>query len=193
MNLATQPTFFTSQSDFRKWLEENHDKASELIVGFYKVGSGKPGMTWSESVDQAICFGWIDGIRKSIDKDSYFIRFTPRNPKSIWSAVNIRKVETLTAQGLMQAAGIAVHNLRKESKSGIYSYENKEIRLPDDFEKEFRLNEKAWAYFQSMPFSYRKPAIYWVMSARQETTRLKRLAELICDSEAARKIKPLSY
>lgn len=193
MKTDTQPTFFATQADFRKWLKENHSKASELIVGFYKVGSGKPSMTWSESVDQAICFGWIDGIRKSIDKDSYLIRFTPRNPKSIWSTVNIRKVETLMDQGLMQAAGIAAHNLRKENKSGIYTYENKEIRLPDDFEKAFRLNEKAWAYFQSMPFSYRKPAIYWVMSARQEATRAKRFDELLRDSEAARKIKPLSY
>jgi uncharacterized protein YdeI (YjbR/CyaY-like superfamily) len=193
MNLDIQPTFFARQSDFRKWLEQNHDSESELFVGYYKVGSGKPSMTWSESVDQAICFGWIDGIRKSIDADSYFIRFTPRNPKSIWSAVNIKKVETLTAQGLMKAAGIAAYNLRKAHKSGTYTYENKEIKLPEEFEKEFISNEKAWAYFQAMPFSYRKPAIYWVMSARQETTRNKRLDELIRDSEAGRKIKPLSY
>lgn len=193
MNLNVQPAFFATQSDFRKWLERNHGKATELFVGFYKVGSGIPSMTWSQSVDQAICFGWIDGIRKSIDKDSYFIRFTPRKPTSIWSAVNIKKVEELSIQGLMQPAGLASFNFRKEHKSRIYAYEKEAIKLSDDFEKKFKANRKAWEFFQSLPPSYHKPAINWVMSAKQEATSIKRLEELINDSESGRKIKRLSY
>src|SRR3954469_8155502 len=117
MNLEVEPTFFADQCEFRKWLEENHEREAELIVGFYKVGSGKPSMTWSQSVDQALCFGWIDAVRKSIDQDSYLIRFTKRRPKSIWSAVNIKKVEELAKLGLMKPAGIAAFNLREESRS----------------------------------------------------------------------------
>jgi uncharacterized protein YdeI (YjbR/CyaY-like superfamily) len=193
MNLEIKPTFFATQEHFRKWLEKNHSKASELFVGFYKVNSGKPSMTWSESVDQAICFGWIDGVRKSIDKDSYFIRFTPRKPTSIWSAVNIKKVEDLTKQGLMQPAGLASFKLRKEHKSKIYTYENEAIKLSADFEKKFKANKKAWEFFQSLPPSYHKSALNWVMTAKQEVTSIKRLEELITDSEAGRKIKRLSY
>ena len=193
MNLEVQPTFFETALEFRSWLDKNHKKAQELIVGFYKVGSGKKSITWSESVDQAICFGWIDGIRKSIDKDSYFIRFTPRKPTSIWSAVNIEKVHELTKKGLMRPTGLAAFQMRKESKSQIYSYENEAAKLSAEFEKQFKANKKAWAYFQTLPPSYHKPAINWVMGAKQEATRRKRLAELISDSENGRKIKPLSY
>lgn len=193
MNLEVQPTFFATQSDFRKWLEKNHSKATELFVGFYKVGSGKPSMTWSQSVDHAICFGWIDGVRKSIDKYSYFIRFTPRKPTSIWSAINIKKVEDLTKQGLMQPAGLASFKLRKEHKSKIYAYEKEAVKLSDHFEKKFKANKKAWKFFQSLPPSYHRSAIHWVMSAKQETTSIKRLDELITDSEAGQKIKRLSY
>jgi uncharacterized protein YdeI (YjbR/CyaY-like superfamily) len=192
MNLDVQPTFFPTQSDFRKWLEENHDKEKALFVGFHKVGSGQASMTWSESVDQALCFGWIDGVRKSIDKNGYFIRFTPRKPKSIWSAVNIKKVEALTKQGLMKPAGLAAYNLRDEKRSKIYAYEKEQVRLSADFENQFRANKEAWDFFQSLPPSYHKPAINWVMSAKQESTRIKRLAELMNDSAAKRKIKQLS-
>ena len=184
MNLEVQPTFFATQSDFRKWLEKNHSKATELFVGFYKVNSGKPSMTWSQSVDQAICFGWIDGVRKSIDKDSYFIRFTPRKPTSIWSAVNIRKMEVLTKKGLMQPAGLASFENRKENKSKIYSYEKEEVKFSPKLKKQFKANKNAWDYFQSLAPSYRKPATNWVMSAKQETTKLKRLNEIIADSHA---------
>lgn len=193
MNLDVQPTFFATQSDFRKWLENNYDKATELFVGFYKVGSGKPSMTWSESVDQALCFGWIDGVRKSIDKDSYFIRFTPRKPTSIWSAVNIKKVETLSSQGLMHPAGMASFELRQAHKSAIYTYEKEAVKLSAAFERQFRANKKAWAFFQSLPPSYHRSAIDWVMSARQEKTSIKRLDELIHESAAGKKIKRLSY
>lgn len=193
MNLQTKPTFFATPLLFRKWLEKNYDKQTELIVGFYKVNSGKPSMNWSQSVDQALCFGWIDGIRKSIDNDSYLIRFTPRKPTSIWSAVNIKKVEELLEQGLMMPAGIASYNLRKDHKSKIYSYEIGEVKLSAEFEKTFKANKKAWTFFHSLPLSYRKPAINWVMSAKQPSTKIKRLHQLILDSESSRKIKSLSY
>jgi uncharacterized protein YdeI (YjbR/CyaY-like superfamily) len=193
MNLEVQPIFFATQSDFRKWLTKNHRKATELFVGFYKVDSGKPSMTWSQSVDQAICFGWIDGVRKSINKDSYFISFTPRKPTSIWSAVNIKKVEELTKKGLMQPAGLASFKLKKEHKSKIYAYEKEAVKLSAEFEKKFKANKRAWAFFQSLPPSYHRSALDWVMSAKQKTTSIKRLDELITDSEAGRKIKRLSY
>ena len=193
MNLAAEPTFFATQPDFRRWLEKNHDKATELYVGFYKTGSGKQNMTWSQSVDQAICYGWIDGVRKSIDKDSYFIRFTPRKPKSIWSGINIKKVEELSRQGLMKPQGLTAFNLLEGSRSKIYSHENEPVKLHQHFENQFKTNKKAWDFFQSMPPWYRNTAFNWVMGAKQEATREKRLGELISDSEAGRKIKPLSY
>lgn len=179
-----EPKFFKKQSDFRKWLEKNHQKETELIVGFYKVDSGKPSMSWSESVDEALCFGWIDAVRKSIDAERYQIRFTRRKPSSIWSAVNIRKMEELTAKGLMQPAGLAIFEHRKEEKSKVYAHENAEVTLSPEFEKQFKKNKKAWEYFQSLAPSYRKPATNWVMSAKQEATQLKRLNELIEESAA---------
>ena len=178
------PTFFAKQSDFRNWLEKNHKKETELLVGFYKVDSGKQSMTWTQSVDEALCFGWIDGVRKSIDNDSYQIRFTQRKPTSIWSAVNIQKIEVLTKQGRMQPAGLASFENRKENKSKIYSYENEEVKFSPELKKQFKANKNAWDYFQSLAPSYRKPSTNWVMSAKQETTKLKRLNELIADSQA---------
>ena len=175
--------FFPTQLDFRKWLEENHKKEKELIVGFYKVDSGKPSMTWSQSVDQALCFGWIDGIRKSIDKESYCIRFTPRRPTSIWSTVNINKVETLIKQGLMQPAGLEIYKQRKEEKSGIYSFENEAKKFSDNFEKRFKANSEAWNFFISQAKSYQKTAIHWIMSAKQEKTQISRLEKVIIESE----------
>lgn len=178
------PTFFAKQSDFRNWLEKNHKKEAELLVGFYKVDSGKHSMTWTQSVDEALCFGWIDGVRKSIDNDSYQIRFTQRKPTSIWSAVNIHKIEVLTKQGLMQPAGLASFKNRKKNKSKIYSYENEEVKFSPELKKQFKENKNAWDYFQSLAPSYRKPSTNWVMSAKQETTKLNRLNELIADSQA---------
>ncbi|MBK8805732.1 MAG: YdeI/OmpD-associated family protein [Bacteroidales bacterium] len=177
------PIFFPSQNEFRKWLEENHDKKTELFVGFYKVNSGKPSMTWSQSVDQALCFGWIDSVRKSIDHESYQNRFTPRKKTSIWSAVNIKKVEELIRLGLMQKAGLASFNLRTVNKSKIYSFENEEMKFPPEFEAQFKANKQAWEYFQSLAPSYKKSSSHWVMSAKQEATRLKRLNELIKNCE----------
>lgn len=178
------PTFFTTQEEFRKWLEKNHKKETELLVGFHKVNSGKSSMTWSQSVDQALCFGWIDGVRKSIDANSYQIRFTPRKPTSIWSTVNILKITELTRKGLMKPNGIESFQNRTENKSNIYSHENEEVNFSPGFEKQFKANKIAWNYFQSLAPSYRKLSKNWVMSAKQETTRVKRLKELIKDSEA---------
>jgi len=180
----TIPIFFAKQSDFRKWLQKNHKRKTELLVGFYKVSSGKPSMTWSQSVDEALCFGWIDGVRKSIGKDSYQIRFTQRKPTSIWSAINIKKVEELTKEGLMQAAGFASFEKRRESKSKIYSYEKDKVELTPNLKRRFKANKKAWEYFQSLAPSYRKVSAHWVMSAKQETTQIKRLNQLISDSAA---------
>ncbi len=187
------PTFFPRPSDFRAWLKKHHKTEKELLVGFYKKGSGKESITWPESVDEALCFGWIDGIRRSIDDESYSIRFTPRNPKSNWSAVNIKKVEELTQKGLMQPAGLLSFSLRQEHRSAIYTYENKPKALEPAMEKKFKANKKAWKWFEAQSLSYRKTAFYWIMSAKQESTRLSRLETLIADSEAERIIKPLSY
>ena len=177
------PIFFLTENLFRKWLEKNYDKETELHVGFYKVNSGKTSMTWSKSVDQALCFGWIDGVRLSIDKESYQIRFTPRRKTSIWSAVNIKKVEILTKQGLMHKSGLDIFKHRTESKSKIYAFENEEVKLSQDFEKIFKKNKVAWDYFKTLAPTYRKPSLNWVMSAKQESTKMKRLNKLITDSE----------
>lgn len=178
--------FFAKQSDFRKWLQKNHKKETELLVGFYKVGSGVPSMTWSQSVDEALCFGWIDGVRKSINEVSYQIRFTQRKSSSIWSAINIKKIEALTKQGLMRPAGLASFEKRVESKSKIYSHEKEEVALTKNFIKQFKKNKKAWKYFQLLAPSYRKVSTHWVMSAKQETTQIKRLDQLISESASGK-------
>jgi len=152
----TIPTFFANRSDFRKWLQKNHKTKTELLVGFYKVDSGKPSITWPQSVDEALCFGWIDGVRKSINNESYQIRFTQRKPTIIWSAINIKKVEVLTKQGLMQPAGLASFEKRVGGRSKIYSYEKDEVEFTPAFKKQFKANKKAWDYFQSRAPSYRK-------------------------------------
>ncbi|MEZ5344551.1 MAG: YdeI/OmpD-associated family protein [Pyrinomonadaceae bacterium] len=183
-----KPVFFSSQDRFRKWLEKNHEREPELLVGFYKVATGKPSMTWSESVDQALCFGWIDGIRRKIDEESYSIRFTPRNPKSIWSAVNIAKVAELTKLGLMKPAGIAAFEKRDEKKSRIYSYERKNPKFSSEILKEFKANKNAWKFFCDQPPSYRKTITFWVMSAKQDATRKRRLLKLIEACEEGKRL-----
>jgi uncharacterized protein YdeI (YjbR/CyaY-like superfamily) len=188
-----KPQFFSDQLKFREWLKKNHTSKTELLVGFYKVTSGKKSMTWSQSVDEALCFGWIDGVRKSIDEISYTIRFTPRRPTSIWSTVNIRKMKELSEKGLMQSAGLEAFKHRNENKSSIYTYEKNPLSLDKTFEKQFKANKKAWNYFQNMAPSYRKAVTNWVMTAKQESTRLKRLQELIRDCETGKKIKQLDY
>ncbi|MEL1255641.1 YdeI/OmpD-associated family protein [Flavobacterium sp. DGU38] len=172
-------TFFPTQEKFRAWLEKNYQTETELLVGFYKVSSKKPSMSWSESVDQALCFGWIDGIRKTIDDESYTIRFTPRKKSSIWSAINIKKIDQLTKAGLMKEAGLKAFEFRSEERSKIYSHEKEAYVLDSEFEKQFKANEVAWEYFDKQAPSYKKVMIHWIMSAKQEKTRLSRLEKTI--------------
>ncbi len=179
INYNMQPIFFATQTDFRIWLSTNHKKESELYVGFYKIASGKASITWSQSVDQALCFGWIDGVRKSIDHESYGIRFTPRKPSSIWSAINIKKVEVLTKSGLMKAEGIKAFELRTENKSRIYSHENETSILSSTYEALFKKNKIAWNFFHQQAPSYKKVMIHWIMSAKQEKTQQSRLEKII--------------
>ena len=187
------PTFFATPSEFRAWLEENHARIPELSVGFYKTGSGRPSITWPEAVDQALCFGWIDGARRGIDDVSYKIRFTPRKTRSFWSAVNIKRVGELAALGQMTTAGTRAFEQRAGERSGVYSYEqSKTVRLDDAYELRFRANEQAWSFFTSQPPWYQRAAIWWVVSAKREETRLRRLAALIEDSERGRTVGPLT-
>ena len=189
----TNVKFFATPADFRKWLAAHHETASELWVGFYKKESGRPGITWPQSVDEALCVGWIDGIRKRLDDESYVIRFTPRKAQSTWSAVNIARVAELTREGRMKAAGLAAFERRSDEKSAIYAYEQRKTATLDEAaERRFRANAKAWEFFQSQAPWYRRTAIYKVMSAKREETRQKRLAELIADSAAGRRLRELT-
>jgi len=183
--------YFKTQNDFRKWFEKNHKKAGELWVGYYKKSTGKPSIDWPHSVDEALCFGWIDGIRKSIDESSYKIRFTPRKPGSHWSAVNIKKIEELKKQGFVKPEGLKAFNMRKEEKSAMASYENKDRSFDEQYESMIKKNKKAWEYFKSQPLWYQRTAGWWIMSAKKEETRLKRLAILIDDSQNKKTIAPL--
>ena len=192
MTAPTDATFFATPAEFRRWLERNHAKAKELWVGFYKKGTGKPSITWPEAVAEALCYGWIDGVRRSIDDDSYRIRFTPRKPNSTWSAVNIRTAQELIAAGRMRPAGLAAFENRREDLERRYSFEQGNVAFEPWMEKEFRKRKKAWAFFESQPPSYRKAATWWVISAKREETRRKRLQTLIDDSVAGRRIKPLT-
>lgn len=190
---AMNPIFFATPAEFRAWLAAHHLTSQELWVGFYKKGSGQPSITWPEAVDEALCVGWIDGIRKSIDDVSYTIRFTPRKADSTWSAVNIKRVAELEAAGLMQPAGLKAFGKRKEAKSGIYAYEQRDTAmLGDAYEQQFRTNQQAWDFFQAQPPWYRRTATWWVISAKKEETRLKRLATLIEDSAQGRTIASLT-
>lgn len=167
----------------------HHKKENELLVGYYKVSSGKPSMTWSESVDQALCFGWIDGVRRSVDKESYCIRFTPRRSTSIWSSINIKKVEELEKQGLMTPEGQKAFALRKGNKSRIYSHEKESIQLNPNYEKKFKKEKSAWLFFSTQSPSYKKVMIHWIMNAKQEKTRLSRLEKTIKISEEQKRME----
>jgi uncharacterized protein YdeI (YjbR/CyaY-like superfamily) len=186
-----KPTFFSRPIAFRHWLKKNHASKTEFWVGFHKKGTGKPSMNWPESVDQALCFGWIDGLRRSFNAESYMIRFTPRKPTSVWSAVNTKKAHALIRLGLMQPTGARAFERRDVKKSNRYSFEQKHVKMESLHEKKFRTNTLAWRYFQSQSPSYRRTATWWVVSAKQEATRRRRLATLISDSEAGRRIAPL--
>jgi len=174
------PRFFATPEQWRDWLERHHATVSELWVGFYKKGSGRPSITWPESVDQALCFGWIDGVRRRLDDDRYVIRFTPRRKGSIWSSVNLARVEELARLGLMHAAGLRAHASRQAARSGVYAYEQrKTAELPPALLARFKRHRKAWSYFQAQPSGYRRTAAWWVISAKKEETRHRRLARLI--------------
>jgi len=182
------PKFFKTPPAFRKWLEAHQATSKELWVGFYKKGSGKPSIDWPQSVDEALCFGWIDGIRKSIDEESYQIRFTPRKPRSVWSAVNIRNVERLVKEKRMRPAGLKAFEVRKEYRSGIYSYEQRSAELVEPYLGKLKRNQAAWKFFQAQPAGYRKQMNWYVVSAKQEETRIKRLEILINASAKGRRL-----
>jgi uncharacterized protein YdeI (YjbR/CyaY-like superfamily) len=187
-----EPRFFATPAQLRAWFEAHHVDAPELLVGFYKKGSGRRSITWPESVDEALCFGWIDGVRRRIDDESYSIRFTPRRPRSIWSEVNIKRAGELIEQGRMTPAGVAAFEARDEARSAVYSYEQRHrAALEPEQEERLRANTAAWEWFQSRPPSWRRSAIYWVTSAKRAETRERRLATLIEDAAAGRMPKAL--
>ena len=188
--LPLSPVFFENAESFRRWLAHNGKGATELVVGFRKVGTGERSLTWPESVDEALCFGWIDGVRKRIDEHSYQIRFTPRRPDSIWSAVNVAKVHALTAQGRMQPAGLTAFARRTQHKSGVYSYEQAgTLQLTAEEIREFKMKSvPAWQYFEASPPSYRRTILHWVTSARQTVTRSRRLARLVAACKVGQRL-----
>ena len=182
-----KPIYFPSPAEFRAWLEKHHDSATELLVGFHKRGTGKPSMTWPESVDEALCFGWIDGVRRSVDEERYTIRFTPRTAKSNWSKVNLARVEELKKLGRMTPAGLRAHEQRSAKRD--YAYESRPQAFSPEFEKQFRANKKAWTFFDAQPPYYRKLMMFWVMSAKRDETRLSRLEKLIAASAAGKRVE----
>lgn len=183
------PTFFKTSAEFRRWLRAHHDSARELWVGFHTKASGRPSLSWPESVDEALCFGWIDGVRKSLEEHSYVIRFTPRMPGSTWSLVNTRRAQQLIEAGRVMPAGLNAFNARDPARSGVDSFEQREhARFTAEQERRFKSNKPAWAFFQAQPAGYRKVATFWVASAKQEATRARRLQQLIDDSAAGLRI-----
>jgi uncharacterized protein YdeI (YjbR/CyaY-like superfamily) len=187
-----EPTFFAAAAEFRAWLERHHDSVNELLVGFHKKGSGRPSISWPEAVDQALCFGWIDGVRRRIDDAAYTIRFTPRKPRSTWSAVNVKRMKELIEQGLVAPAGLAAFERRADDRTAIYAYEQRrEAKLEPGQERRLRADQAAYAYFESQPPSYRRAAIHWVTSAKKPETRERRLTQLIECSAAGELVPPL--
>jgi uncharacterized protein YdeI (YjbR/CyaY-like superfamily) len=182
------PSFFASPVELRRWFEANHESSGELLIGFHKKASGRPSVTYQEALDEALCFGWIDGVRKSLGADSYTIRFTPRRQGSIWSAVNVKRVGQLASEGRMQPAGLAAFDARNPEKTRQYSYENRNRGFDPAYESLLQANETAWRYFQQQPPWYQRTAAWWVMSAKREETRRRRLATLIEDCGAGRRI-----
>jgi uncharacterized protein YdeI (YjbR/CyaY-like superfamily) len=188
-----KPTFFASPAELRAWFEAHHERLGELLVGYHKRGTGVPSVTWPESVDEALCFGWIDGVRRRVDDERYTIRFTPRKQRSTWSAVNLKRVPELVAQGLMRPAGLRAYEARDQARSGTYSYEQRHaIELPADYEATLRGNKKAWTFFSSQPPWYRRACAHWIVSAKKEETRKKRLAVLVADSAKGKTVPPLT-
>lgn len=185
---SMDPIFFASPAEFGDWLRANHAKAKEVLVGYYKVGTGKPSLTWEQSVDEALCYGWIDGVRRSLGDESYTIRFTPRKKGSNWSQKNIASVARLTAEGRMQAAGLAAYAARREDRSGIYAFEQDSTEFGEALEARFRAEPGAWDFFRRQPPGYQKTMRHWVSSAKREETQLKRLARLMEVSAAEQRV-----
>jgi uncharacterized protein YdeI (YjbR/CyaY-like superfamily) len=175
-------TFFKSGTDFRRWLEKNHSSADELWVGFYRKDSGKGGITYAQALDEALCYGWIDGIRKKLDDISFTTRFTPRKPNSIWSNVNVAHVSRLTQEGRMMPPGIAAYEKKTDARTGVYSFERETASLDPAMVREFRKNRQAWKFFEAQPPYYRRLAAWYVISAKRQETRDMRLKRLIDDS-----------
>jgi uncharacterized protein YdeI (YjbR/CyaY-like superfamily) len=186
-----EPRFFDTPADFRAWLEEHHDTESELFVGFWKKASGRPSISWREAVDEALCFGWIDGVARGMGADAWAVRFTPRRPRSNWSAVNVARVEELMRDGRMRPAGIAAFERRDKTRAPAYAHEREAARFTPEQERALRANSAAWEFFSSQPPSYRRSATHWVTSAKREETRARRMATLIGDSAAGRRVPPL--
>jgi uncharacterized protein YdeI (YjbR/CyaY-like superfamily) len=183
------PIFFASALEWRAWLLEHHEREQEVIVGLFKKASGRGGMSWAEAVEEALCVGWIDGVRRRVDEHSHSIRFTPRRPRSIWSAVNIANAERLIAEGRMLAAGRRAFEAREEERSRIYSFEQGDVKLPPDALARLRADPDAWCYWQTRPPGYRRIAAWWVISAKRPETRARRLQTLIADCAAGQPIK----
>lgn len=181
--MESAPVFFAHYDDFRKWLEHHARSSTELWVGYHKKTSGVPSIDWPESVDQALCFGWIDGIRKAVDADRYKIRFTPRKPGSHWSRINVDKVKKLMQSGLMTEAGLAAFNLRKPENTAKASFEQESVKLAPTFNKQLKANKKAHAFFKTLTPYVQRASIWYVMQAKQETTRHRRMDILIADAE----------
>jgi uncharacterized protein YdeI (YjbR/CyaY-like superfamily) len=177
------PKFFSTPKQFREWLERNHDSATELLLGFHKTSSGKKSITYSEALDEALCYGWIDGVRKNVNETSYTIRFTPRKARSIWSLVNVKHIERLTKEGRMQPAGVEAYERRDPKRTGIYAFENRPREFSPEFEKAFRKNKAAWTFFEKQPPGYKRVIVFWVMEAKKEETRMKRFKQLVELSE----------
>jgi len=186
--VSGEPTFFKSAAHFRRWLERNHAKVEELWIGFWKLSSGRVGLTYLEAVDESLCYGWIDGLKKKHDEHAFKQRFTPRRPRSIWSAINIRKVEALNKAGRMAEPGLRAYALRDPARSSVYSFENRGRVLDPEHEKQFRQDKKAWAFFEAQPPGYRRLCVHYVMSAKKDETRARRLERLIADSAARRRL-----
>jgi uncharacterized protein YdeI (YjbR/CyaY-like superfamily) len=191
VELVSEPTFFQSETTFRKWLEKNHNRETELLVRFHRVNSGQGGLTYRQALDQALCFGWIDGLRKRYDAGSYTVRFSPRIAGSIWSLINTKRMEELIKLDCVHDSGLAVFEKRHKKKSRNYSYEVGRCRLARSFENQFRATPTAWEFYQAQAPWYRRVSCYWVMSAKKEETRLRRLAQLITDSANRHRIKQL--
>ncbi|HEX6224223.1 MAG TPA: YdeI/OmpD-associated family protein [Chryseolinea sp.] len=184
-----KPRFFSNAASFRRWLAENHKVKREILVGFYKIKTGKAALTWSESVDQALCYGWIDGVRKSLDDTRYSIRFTPRKENSIWSLINIKKMQLLSAKGLVKPAGREIFERRRKERSKIYSHENDTRKLEDVLARKFKANGDAWRFFISQAPSYQKVALHWITSAKRPDTRNGRLEKLIDASQNKKRLQ----